>query len=354
MANSKLRNSSLELLRIIAMLFIVLSHYCYFSNVNVMGLSNIVNKTFLQIFLLGNLGTAIFFIISGYFLMNSKYDIRKILKLLVEVTFYSIVIYCVLCFSGVINFSYFGLIKSLFPVIFEQYWFFTVYIIIYLLSPYIKKFVNSISREEFLRLLIIIITIWSIIPTFTTYTMYGEPFGRSMISYLIGIYLSLYPENHISKGNNAKIGVLLFSGLIVVSSVACNVLATKSPIFNHGTMLLLPHSFVTLFLAVCLFIIFEHKSFNNRLVNNIAKSVFGVYIIHNNPNLSNYLWHNIIRVSKYVDKQYMILHMVVSVLLVYIICLFIDYIRIIIFKNFKFEIFEKRIKKFNKLFGGLE
>jgi len=87
------RNSAIELLRIIAMLFIVLSHFCVHSNFNLSQMPFSFNKTILQWGALGNLGVDIFMIISGFFLCKSKLKTKSISKLLTQVWFYSVFLF---------------------------------------------------------------------------------------------------------------------------------------------------------------------------------------------------------------------------------------------------------------------
>ena len=65
MNDSKKRNSSLELLRILAMLFIVISHYSVHGGFNLNSINLLFNKVFLQVSTLGNLGVNIFVLISS-------------------------------------------------------------------------------------------------------------------------------------------------------------------------------------------------------------------------------------------------------------------------------------------------
>lgn len=334
------RNSSIELLRILAMIMIIFSHYCY-NNVNSLELPFSVNKVFLQVLFLGNLGSALFFLISGYFAVNNTFKLNKLLKLIFQVLFYSLGLYVVLTLLGIIPFSIFELLKSLFPIIFEQYWFISVYIILYLLSDYIVKMFKCLDRKDFRRVILILVVIWFVIPTVTTYTLYGEPFGRAFIAYIIVIYFNLYNDNIINNKYNKKM-LFLGSILIVMSSLVLNLLSIKFSIFNHGTMLVLPQSFVQLGVAVGLFSLFISKKFNNRLIDMISGTVFGIYLLHNNPNITNYLWNNIFHIKKYVDSSYMILEMLGVVTLIFVSCSLIEIIR----KNTIGKLVDNLIDKF--------
>ena len=86
---SKKRQSNIELLRIIAILFIISFHYVYKSGYVLTDL-NINSLTIKSFWFLGELGVNLFVLISGYFLINGKFTFKKLIKLILEVNFYYI------------------------------------------------------------------------------------------------------------------------------------------------------------------------------------------------------------------------------------------------------------------------
>ena len=80
--------------------------------------------------------------------------------------------------------------------------------------------------------------------------------------------------------------------------------------------------------AFGLFMYFKnHKPWHNRTINLIASSTFGVYLIHANYIINNYLWNVWFDTSTIQNQIYIILFSVLSILIVYIICTFIDLAR---------------------------
>lgn len=81
-----LRSSNFELLRILSMLMIVASHYAYFgvmhigeSDASLWLSGSLAHKLFSCFLQMGELGVALFFMISGYFLIEkSKVSVFKI------------------------------------------------------------------------------------------------------------------------------------------------------------------------------------------------------------------------------------------------------------------------------------
>lgn len=140
----KKRMSNIESLRIIAMFFIVMSHYSIHGN-----LSNILaNKIILNIFYLGNIGVTIFAIITGYVMYNSKYKIKKLLNIVATTFFYSLTIYAIqiIVFKSDLNIS--ELIKSIFPIAFGKYWYITYYCIMYMMIPYMNKIIKKFRKKR--------------------------------------------------------------------------------------------------------------------------------------------------------------------------------------------------------------
>ena len=76
------RNSNIEILRILSMLFIIAHHYAV-HGFDLSAGSFTVNEVTLQILSLGGkIGVNVFVFITGYFMINSRFDAKKLLKLI--------------------------------------------------------------------------------------------------------------------------------------------------------------------------------------------------------------------------------------------------------------------------------
>ena len=147
----KNRNSNLEIYRIICMFLIVVHHYALhgFSNLN---LDFSFNKIILDILTLGGkIGLSGFILISGYFMINSKFTFTKFLKILGQVLFYSITFLTLFAtiLEPVRPIGMNQILKSILPITFSAYWFITNYILLMILSPFINKLVFSLSKNRF-------------------------------------------------------------------------------------------------------------------------------------------------------------------------------------------------------------
>ena len=145
-------NSNIELFRIISMLVIVAHHYVVNSGV----LDCIEKQSRLGVrdyFLLlfgwgGKTGINCFVLITGYFMCTSSITKKKFCKLLCEVYFYRVVVWCIFLFSGYEPFSINSFLNMLVP-------FFTVadnftgcFLLFYLLIPFLNKLIHALTKKE--------------------------------------------------------------------------------------------------------------------------------------------------------------------------------------------------------------
>ena len=98
----KVRNSNIEILRIISMLMIVVSHWTVHNGVSNQTIEMSFNRLLLEWTMLGNIGVIIYVMITGYFLGKSEkpFSIKKILRIWLQVLFYSLTIYVLLVILG--------------------------------------------------------------------------------------------------------------------------------------------------------------------------------------------------------------------------------------------------------------
>lgn len=76
----KQRNSNLELLRIISMFLIVLGHFAWQTNWSVNNDTSLIRLGAIHcLWIGGKLGVNLFILISGYFLINSKFKLKSFL-----------------------------------------------------------------------------------------------------------------------------------------------------------------------------------------------------------------------------------------------------------------------------------
>ncbi len=354
------RDSSIELLRIIAMLMIVFHHFAVHSSYIFSGFSI---KTLWYNFIVGGgkTGANIFVLISGYYLILDEKNInfKKIISIWMEVFFYSVtilIVYC--CFGG--NVSIQQVIKSLFPITFSLSWFVGAYFVLYLLHPYINIMLRKMDVIMYQNLLLLLVMLWSIIPTITTSSLQSNNLVWFVFLYAVAGYIRLYGLNNKIRNNHYLlicIIVLLFSYMSVCILEGLGYIIPQ--LLNYTTYFYGQEKVTTFLFSVGIFCFFLNiKIPYNKWINKVATTTFGIYLIHDNGIIRDYLWNELLDVNSVEGMMY-IFYSIIVVLSIFCICSIIDLIRQIIFKviyglffnNFKVEyaFIRKAILLFRKI-----
>src|SRR5574344_2394584 len=134
---TKERKSNIELLRIISMFLIILHHLIYHNGVF---LINNSNQTMAIILYSGaKIAVTCYILILRYFSLYSKFDIKKPISIFLEMLFYSLISIVVFNMGSKLD------LNSITKVI-DGYWFIIGYIIIYLLSPFLKIYAKTMPK----------------------------------------------------------------------------------------------------------------------------------------------------------------------------------------------------------------
>lgn len=354
--SSNKRNSNIEILRILSMLFIIAHHYAV-HGFDLSAGSFTVNEVTLQILSLGGkIGVNVFVFITGYFMINSRFDAKKLLKLILATTFYSLMIVSIAGILGLPGFSIYELFKSFLPVIFSAYWFATTYLFLYLLSPFLNKFIRSMDKFSLLKLILILTTIWCVLPSVTGLAPEFSNLGWFITLYLIAGFLRLYPMAIFSKSKLNVILSLCSFGLIILNVIIFDLISVR--IFSHisdighfGAM----NNLLILFCSITLFFGFLNaRATYNSYINRIAQSTFGVYLIHDNNLLRPLLWEDIFRTRTFLHSDILILHAVFAIISVFLVCTLIDQIRIVCFEKPLFTIINRKIDSRNASLSNVD
>ena len=331
----KFRNSNFELLRLLSMFLIIISHYSLHGGFDAPTYNTLsINKYFLQILLHGGkIGCYLFMFITGYFMIYRKNNYKKILKLFLELEFYSIVIFFIFNFGMGKYYSKKDWIRNLLPIVYGN-WFVVNYIMMYFFIPFINKIVLCLDDKNLKKMVLLIVIIYSLIPTIGYYVpKYQWSFSNfdfMLVSYIIGAYIRI---KGFSKFEDKKkcIKIILISVCILLLLIlVMDLLATK---FKNNTYIWMATitryqtAFGELLISIAIFYLFKNISFKSRFINFIAPSMLGIYLIHDNDLVRPWLWKEVFPNNNYLYTNYLVVHFFVKVVAVFIICLIIDLIR---------------------------
>lgn len=343
---SKNRDSSIELFRIITMLIIVAHHYVVNSGLSQMLVANAdmsMKSIFYWIFGWGGkTGINCFVFITGYFMCKSNISWKKFLKLFFEVEFYRILFFLVFTISGYQEFSITVFAKSIVPIFGIGTSFTPSFLVFFLFIPFLNILINGMSEKLHLMLIGLCVFVYSLLPTLNLNTSMNYVLWF-MVLYFIASYVRIYNKKIFDSKN--LWGILALISLIVSwSSVVVGVFVLDKFNINAAYYFVADsNKIMALGTAFCLFMYFKNLNLGyNKVINKIAASAFGVFLIHANSDaMRNWLWKDVLDNTGYYNSQFYILHAVVSVIVIYIVCTLIDMLRIKFIETPLFKSLEK-------------
>jgi len=218
--NKKERNSSLELLRIIAMLLIIAHHYVVHGGFSFDFSNNAVSVAYLKIIsMFGKSACSIFALITGYFMISidtKKGFYRKIIPLLFKMLFCSLIVFFVVyIFGGECGVK--DLIRTLMPLFFGNNWYVKTYVAFYFFIPFINQYLLSIDKKRYQQLLILIMCIYLIANTISLnqFDVLGGA-GFMFVMYVFGSYYKLYGNKERLNTKNLMISMLCLFVILAI------------------------------------------------------------------------------------------------------------------------------------------
>ena len=162
------RESNFELMRI-ALMFMVVFWHMYINKVatqNINAVSKII-WNILHYMLIIHINS--FVLLTGYFQSRKeKVGISKILKLNGYAYFYKILFLVIFLGFNIKTLTTLEIVQIVQPItLYSQYWFISIYILLYLVSPYLNRLLMQFTKTHFRKFLVLLFIISSIIPTIT-------------------------------------------------------------------------------------------------------------------------------------------------------------------------------------------
>lgn len=333
---------------------IVAYHFAYHGKFNfiMMPMSNTIWIQLLQSG--GKIGVNIFVMISGYFLISSKkIQTKKVLKLLIQIMFYSLLIFTIFVALGIEQFSIKDLVKHIlgYPI----WWFAKSYLALYLIHPYINKLLNLLEKKEYQKLILFFTLLWSILPTITSIPLDNGSLIWFVYIYLIGGYLKKYPLKLEWSSKKYLLIFLVLYFLTFISVIFFDFMGIKiSFLREHATYLFNLEKISTLLISIFLFLSFSSlKVKYKKWINIISASTFGIYLIHDNEYMRNFLWQTIFKQAEYSNTLMIIPYSIIVIAIVFIVCSIIELLRIYILEKRYMSLIEKLSKIIDKLINKI-
>lgn len=322
------RNSNIEMLRIVCMLFIVMHHCVCHGNIYSDG-NLIIGSLFMPI---GKIVFCAFIAITAWYTTDGNFNGRKFLSLWLEVLFYNIFMNCIsMLISGG---GYKQIVGGLFPILGNSHGFAVAYMVFLLILPLLQhlgKYLNlkniigllivffgiQIANDAILRItdsvryvvlaneIQVFITIWLTCLLIKKTNMVDNIKNHTMIIALILIYVAMvvswaYQKNHAN-------GISSLMSLFYMENAPQNIVA--------GILIVL--------------LVKRIPEFSNTIINKLASCTFGVLLFHDNNYFRFIIWKDIVKTGGWLDDNTILLlfEVVFFSLIVYIVGTLLELMR---------------------------
>ncbi len=310
---TKKRSSNVELLRIIAMLMIIVHHFSVHGPwPTEVGTGAALTVDFLSFG--GKIACDIFVLITGYFMIKSRFRIRGVLRLVFETLFYSWIIFAIFALTTggvgtetvVIDFR--RIQAALLPVTSNEYWFVTTFVVMMLMIPIQNLVFAQLTDRGRFTVAAVGFVAFSVIPTVLLANTYTTNVVWFCYLYFVGgcirnlrdnpSLLATAPIkaawlNPAYVATKYPLATMLVALLVLFGSMlALNFLCIKIDFDLVGTTWFIgQNTLPAFFAALGLFAVFSRLDIPYiAFINKCGGSVFGVYLIHDNPIIRKLLW----------------------------------------------------------------
>lgn len=303
MSNNTKRQNNFEALRIGAMFMVIILHY--------LDKGGLLTST-AEPFSVGSyaawlvesfaiVAVNVYVLITGYFMCESSMKVSRLLQIICQVLWYTLLIPAVFVVLGIVglgSFNLYDMLRFVFPIHMKHYWFVTAYVVLMLFVPFLNVAIRYLSRKQ-LALAVVLMTVYqtlpkSVLPVKFTDDDAGNGVLWLICLYLIAAYIRKYGIPFFSSLKKSILcyvgGALAIFGSLLVMRMVYFKLDAFGESINFGYHY--NHIFC-LFASVSLFYAVKHWNFKDsaasRLVGKVAPYTFGVYLLHEHI-LVRYEW----------------------------------------------------------------
>lgn len=326
------RDSNIELLRIVAMFLVLIDHSGYTSinpptnedvfSAPMLSLARHCSQSF------SSICVNVFVLISGWFGIKAK--ISRILEFLFQCYFICFIAYFVLLAIGITSPMTIGDWVSF--LVLGDLWFVMAYLLLYLFAPMMNMFIDSLTQRQFLYFLLAFLGLQFLHGFIIQESWFDK--GMSPLTlmslYMIGRYMRLYPNRYTTMNKWGDMFVYFTTSSLgaIFTYVSVRHGAEGYRFFSYASPTIIIAS-------VYFFLFFTKISYRNRIINWIALSAFAVYVL----NCEGHFWSFYLSTNHSWwlngSPQAYVINTLLFNVSVFVVAIMLDKIRIIIWQQVK-------------------
>lgn len=346
------RNSGIDLLRAVAMFFVILWHFIGQGGLlehTEVGSAKYWILSFVQILTICCVN--LYGLTTGYLMCDKPFRLSRVAKLWVTTVFWSVAVSCVLFAMFPETRTVEEAVSMFLPILRGRYWFFTAYVVVMLLSPVLNLVIRSLTGGQYRLLLAVLFLLFGVIPVgslgYDVMRIFtGHHFSWMIVLYIIGGYLHRFVHGGEMSRGRWLFGYFGFALVHLVYKMAVTSIGLKS----FADLLLTYPSPLVVGGAICLFLYFRdafsgvsRESAAGKLIRFAAPGVYSAYVIHVHPKV---FWNpDIIGLFRSWDNWSALsvcLAMAGTAAVLFAVCVCLDHLRQLLFRSLGID---RRIEK---------
>lgn len=289
-----------------------------------------------------------FILITGYVYYGKETKYYRLATLWIEVLFYSILILLLFYFMFPTEFGFEDVWKNIIPTFytkgqFSRYWFFTAYVGMFLISPFVNIALKHFDKKQDLAAFLSLFIIFSLLPTILNQDMaFNLNEGYSVLWFIVLYYTGgLLHKYEIFKKLKSNKWLLIYivcsliSWSIIYILESLGLIETGFGLYSFNCYLS-PLYFIG---GIALFCVFKNikitKSFSISMIKFFAPVCFGVYLMHDNMLVDRYFLAKKFEFLANMDPISMIIGIILIGAGIFVACSLIDWIRELLFRKLK-------------------
>lgn len=325
----------IDLLRIICMFWVILFHFADHGTVDMATAPLTANWVFLAFCRAGGgIANCTFVLITGYLLSEKHFKLSRICLLWLEVWMYSVASYIL---STAIDentaMDFYGFAKSCVPILKNRYWFFSSYLLLYMLMPILNKFMCKVSLAYHAFAVIALMACFSMLTIIPKVTWMNS---QNNVGMFVTLYLLGGLFNKVKLREQAKKKLLFFSLILLFGLIGTETILKMLKLsFMEFDFFVWPMVKPTVVVAASmLFLALKGTKYHMpKLVFACAQSTFGVYLIHIGT-LQTVIFKQIFDIAPYFEKAWFPFILISYAVLIYAVCVCIDRVRFYLIERY--------------------
>lgn len=269
----------------------------------------------------------IFVLISGYFGINTSW--KGLIRYSILCIFYCTLLYLI----GNNTYTFIGFIKSFIflSVEYSGLWFISSYFYLYCIAPIINTWHNSLDKYQ-MRTYIICFACADIVLGFIMENKLISMPIHFILLYSIGHYLKIANDDWIQRSTigQCALGYLITTSiysLLTIIFLSFGQYAYLQKCFNYLNPIIIVQS-------IFILLTFTKIHLRKQSINNLALSVFPVYLISENINTRHYFIEFIQFFKQNMSLPLFIIFIIIFFIIAYFILIYIDKFLSFIYKPF--------------------